>query len=48
MFNREVHEKFWWGKLRERDHLEDLGEDWSIILKCILQNLYEEAWTGLI
>jgi hypothetical protein len=26
---------FWWGKLRERVHLEDLGIDWRIILKCV-------------
>jgi len=23
----EVHTGFWWGQLRERDHLEDLGVD---------------------
>ena len=23
----EVHTGFWWGNLRERDHLEDLGVD---------------------
>jgi hypothetical protein len=30
---REVHKSFWWGNLRKRDHLEDLGVDGSIILK---------------
>jgi hypothetical protein len=29
----EVHKRFWWGNLRERDHLEVLGVDMSIILK---------------
>jgi hypothetical protein len=31
----EVHTGFWWGNLRERDHLEDLGIDENVILKCI-------------
>jgi hypothetical protein len=33
----EVHTGFWRGKLRERGHLEDLGVDWRIILKCIFK-----------
>ena len=27
---------FWWGNLREEDHLEDRGIDERIILRCIL------------
>jgi hypothetical protein len=30
-----MHTGFWWGNLRERDHLEDLGVDERIILKYI-------------
>jgi hypothetical protein len=44
----EVHTAFWWGDLREGDHLEGLGVDGTIILKWILRKLDEEAWTGLI
>jgi hypothetical protein len=25
--------RFWWGNPRERDHFEDMGIDWRIILK---------------
>ena len=29
----EVHTRFWWGDLRERDNLEDTGADWMDMLK---------------
>jgi hypothetical protein len=29
----EVHTWFWWGNVRERDDLEDLGVEGNIILK---------------
>jgi hypothetical protein len=29
---------FWWGKLRERDHLGDSGIDGRIILRSIFRN----------
>ena len=32
---------FWWGKLRERDHMEDPGVDGRIILRWILRK-----WDG--
>ena len=40
----EVHTRFWWGNMRERDHLEDTGLDGRIILKWN----FRRAWTGLI
>jgi len=32
-----MHTRFWWGDLRERDCLEDIGIDWRIILKWIFK-----------
>jgi hypothetical protein len=32
-----VQTGFWWGNLRERDHLEDLGVDGRIILRWIFR-----------
>jgi hypothetical protein len=37
----EVHTGFWWGDLREGDHLEDRGVDGRIILKWIFKK-----WDG--
>jgi hypothetical protein len=34
---KEVCTGFWWGNLRERDHLEDLGIEGRIILRWILR-----------
>jgi len=36
MEERCAHRVFWWGNLRERDHLEDPGIDGRIILTLIL------------
>ena len=36
---RDVYIGTWWGNLRERYHLENLGVNWSIILKCILNRM---------
>ena len=32
-----MHAEFWWGNLRERDHLEDQGIDGRLILKWIFR-----------
>jgi hypothetical protein len=44
----DVHTRFLWGDLRERDHFEDLGLARRIVLKWIFQKWDGEAWTGLI
>jgi len=44
----EVHTGFGRGNSRVKDHFEDLGVDFSIILKCIFKNLDAEVWIGLI
>jgi hypothetical protein len=36
------------GDLMKRDHLEDLGVDERIILKCIFKQWDVEAWTRLL
>jgi hypothetical protein len=36
-----VHTVFWWGDLRIRDHLENLGVDEKMILKCTFRK-----WDG--
>jgi hypothetical protein len=36
-----VYKRFWWGNLRERDHLEDLDVDGKIILRWIFKK-----WVG--
>jgi len=36
-----VHAGFWWGDLREIDHLEDVGINGTIVLNLIFKN-----WDG--
>jgi len=42
----EVYTGFWWGNLRERDHLKDPGVDGRIILRWIFRKWDGEEWTG--
>jgi hypothetical protein len=48
MGKREVHTGFWWGDLREGDHLEDAGIDVRIIYQWIFRKWVGRLWTGLI
>jgi hypothetical protein len=46
MGEREVHTEFWWGVLREGNHLGDRGVNGRMILKWIFKK-WDGAWTGL-
>jgi len=41
-----VYTVFWWGNLRERNHLEDPGVDGRIIFSWIFKKWDVEAWVG--
>jgi len=41
LWKREVHIGFWWGNLRERGSLEDVGVNGRVILKWIFNK-----WDG--
>jgi len=42
----EMYTGFWWGNLRERDQLEDLGPNGRIILRWIFRKWNMRVWTG--
>ena len=44
----EVHTGFWWGEPREKNHLEDLDVDGTIIIKRIFKKWDGEVWIELI
>jgi len=39
---------FWWGDLMVRDNFEDMGADWTLILKWIFKKWYGKAWTVFV
>ena len=47
MERAEVYTGVWQGKLRDRDHLEDLCVDGRIILRRIFRKWDVGVWTGL-
>jgi len=47
MGKAEVHTGFRWGKLRERDNLEDPGVDGRIILRWIFKKWDVSAWSSI-
>ena len=46
MEEKEACTGFWWGNLRERDHLGDLGVYERIILRWIFSKWHVDIWTG--
>jgi hypothetical protein len=48
MRGRGLHTGFWWGNLRQRDHLEDPDIGVGIILRWIFKKWDGRTWTGLI
>jgi hypothetical protein len=45
-YEAEENTKFWWGNLKARDHLKDLGTDGIIISKYISNKYNWRMWSG--
>jgi hypothetical protein len=43
----EAYTGYWWGNMKERDHLVDPGVDGRIILRWIFRRWNVSVWTGL-
>jgi hypothetical protein len=43
-----VHTGFWWGNLREIDHLGDPGTNGRIVLRWIFRKWDVRAWAGSV
>jgi len=43
----QLHTRFWLGNLWTREHLEDSGLDWKIILKCVFRKWVGMDWIDL-
>jgi len=44
----EVHAGIWWGNVKVRNHLEDLGIDGKLILKWVSNESFGRTWIRLI
>jgi hypothetical protein len=42
----ELYRGFWWENMKERGHVEDLGIDGRILLKCMLRKHDAKSCTG--
>jgi len=45
-YGGEVYTGFWWGNLRERNHLEEPGGDGRIILRWVFRKWDVRVWNG--
>jgi len=43
-----MHTKFWSQNLKGRDHTEDLGVDFNVLLDCILRKQGGKLWNACI